>query len=492
MRAQLLHLSGPYRGKTITYHQQKILLGTSIDADIRYPEGLNVAERHADLIFVEEGCAYYLKALEGDVFVNRQQITEIILSPEDLIEIGMDGPKMRFRIRKDGGPSCKPIRQMIRDAREVRGESGLAATTRLVHHDLITDANWKRRITVPTAVVLIVLLAAYLGGSIGSARTAKQQEVLRKEQALAYEKSLAAIHEKMEAFRRQQAGKVSREEVDKLQADLARRATVVDALVQRNAALKKVLNEYSRGVCLIYGVYTFTIEQNNEWVPVVGPDGEPVELEYIGSGFLAHKSGYVVTNRHVAQPWWNNETVESLLLQGMVPEFVQLTAVFPGHSPVAIKPESIRLSEDADVAIFQVEVKNVPVLPLHTGSIEKSRGERVILLGYPTGLNAMLARAETDVVEAIFSEARDTSSLIAELSRRNAITPVITQGALNEVWEKRLVYDAETTSGGSGGPVFGPDGTVIGVNFAITRDFDGSNFGVPIRFAQMLLNQSQP
>ncbi len=53
--------------------------------------------------------------------------------------------------------------------------------------------------------------------------------------------------------------------------------------------------------------------------------------------------------------------------------------------------------------------------------------------------------------------------------------------------ERRLVYDAETTSGGLGGPVFGPDGTVIGINFVITSDFDGSNFGVPIHFARKLL-----
>ena len=77
--------------------------------------------------------------------------------------------------------------------------------------------------------------------------------------------------------------------------------------------------------------------------------------------------------------------------------------------------------------------------------------------------------------------------MIAELAKRDAISPVITQGALNEVKERRLVYDAETTSGGSGGPVFGPDGTVIGINFAMTPDFDGSNFGVPILFAKKLL-----
>jgi len=36
--------------------------------------------------------------------------------------------------------------------------------------------------------------------------------------------------------------------------------------------------------------------------------------------------------------------------------------------------------------------------------------------------------------------------------------------------------------------VFASNGTVVGVNFAVTRDFAGSNFGVPIRFALALLH----
>jgi S1-C subfamily serine protease len=139
------------------------------------------------------------------------------------------------------------------------------------------------------------------------------------------------------------------------------------------------------------------------------------------------------------------------------------------------------------VAVFEAVVEGVPVLPLHEGDVRLWRGERVVVLGYPTGLNAIMARAEPEVITEILAHATDTSSLIAALSDRGVIAPVITQGALNEVLPRRLVYDAETTSGGSGGPVFGPDGTVVGVNFAITRDFDGSNFGVPIRFALPLL-----
>ena len=99
----------------------------------------------------------------------------------------------------------------------------------------------------------------------------------------------------------------------------------------------------------------------------------------------------------------------------------------------------------------------------------------------------LLARAEPDVVTEVLSSARDTAGVISALARKNAITPVITQGALNEVLERKLIYDAGTTSGGSGGPVFGPDGTVIAVNFAMMRDFQASNFGVPIHFAQSLI-----
>ena len=58
---------------------------------------------------------------------------------------------------------------------------------------------------------------------------------------------------------------------------------------------------------------------------------------------------------------------------------------------------------------------------------------------------------------------------------------------LNEVKDRKLVYDVSTASGRSGGPVFGPKGTLIGVNFAITRNLGDSNFGVPIRFARALL-----
>ncbi len=491
MRIQLLHLSGPYRGQTITYATESVLFGTASDADVSYPNGLKVKERHASLTFSEAGCAFHLRAIDGSVFVNHQESREVILEHGDLLEIGHGGPKVRFRIQADDDKPCKPIRLMLHDAREIGGESGPVAATKSLCRDLCTQASWKLKMGLPLFVVAVALGAAYLGGFTGSARTARERDILRERQAIVYQNEITRIDQQLQEFRHEQAGHVSREEVDELRVDLAKRTSVVDELVQRDAALKKVLEVYSRGVCLLHGRFTFKVRQNDTFVPLTGTDGNALELEYIGSGFLASVEGHVITNRHVAEPWWNNKVVAPLIQQGLVPAFVELTATFPGKEPIPVDVSTIRLSEDGvDVAVLHVGVNDAPVLPLFEGKPEAARGGRVVLLGYATGLNAILARAEPEVAAEVLSGATDTGALIAELARRQAISPVITQGALNEVRPRRLVYDAETTSGGSGGPLFGPDGTVIGVNSAITRDFDGSNFGVPIDFASRLLPSS--
>jgi S1-C subfamily serine protease len=55
----------------------------------------------------------------------------------------------------------------------------------------------------------------------------------------------------------------------------------------------------------------------------------------------------------------------------------------------------------------------------------------------------------------------------------------------------KIVYDAQTTSGGSGGPVFNYAGKVIGINYAVLQGFGGSNFGIPAQFAERLLKAAQ-
>jgi S1-C subfamily serine protease len=75
-----------------------------------------------------------------------------------------------------------------------------------------------------------------------------------------------------------------------------------------------------------------------------------------------------------------------------------------------------------------------------------------------------------------------------ELARRKLIRPVITQGHIGEVLPDKIVYDAQTSSGGSGGPLFNNEGKVIGINFAMVREFGGSNFAIPVSYGKSLLN----
>ena len=65
--------------------------------------------------------------------------------------------------------------------------------------------------------------------------------------------------------------------------------------------------------------------------------------------------------------------------------------------------------------------------------------------------------------------------------------PLATRGIVGQVTTASIVYDAETTSGGSGGPVIDLNGRVVAVNMAILPEFGGSNLGVPAADALALI-----
>lgn len=117
-------------------------------------------------------------------------------------------------------------------------------------------------------------------------------------------------------------------------------------------------------------------------------------------------------------------------------------------------------------------------------------GDPVVLIGYPTGIDAILARSSEDALRSIAETTNgDLTAVMGELARRKLVRPVNTQGHIGDVLKDKIIYDAQTTSGGSGGPLFNSSGKVIAVNVAILRDFGGSNFAIPVRYAKRLLTQ---
>ncbi|MHC5062688.1 MAG: trypsin-like peptidase domain-containing protein [Planctomycetota bacterium] len=474
MRVQLLHLSGPLRGNTDTYQPENVLIGTDPDATVKFPEGCGVQPRHAEIAYVEEDCAFYLRRIGGDVFINQKEVQEIILEKGDLIEIGKNGPRARFKVYADPGRVCKPVRLMLDDARDVGKASGVFAFTHSMAKDLLTQATWQLKVGVPLLVLIILLPTAILAGWFGGTQTRED------------------IDELLAELRAQQDELVSREEIEVMRADFATRAARIDRLIASDVALQRIHNVYSRGVCLIHGIYGLKRMQGEviEYLSS-GPAGDPVALEYTGSGFLVTAEGHIATNRHVAVPWEFDQRVSSLLDHGWEPEFQRIMAYFPGHGPIPVLSGETRLRDDRiDVAIIKIEsAEELPVLPLSSAAASASLGQGIAVVGFPTGINALLAKADEDLARSLSGPGSSMTSIIDGLALNGAVSPIITRGALNEVLEGKLVYDAGTTSGGSGGPVFGSEGRVIGVNFAILRGFAGSNFGVPVRYLREIMPQ---
>jgi len=282
---------------------------------------------------------------------------------------------------------------------------------------------------------------------------------------------------------------------------------------QRNTAQDVITSDVA-SVCLLHVAVAFRDKESGARVRYAGinPQGEPlqdsdghpiytiegrgpeVRLDGFGTGFLAGPGGRAITNRHVAQPWWKDDDLSKMIEQGVQPEISSITAYFPGN-PAALHAEIETISSESDLASMQIALNglNRPVLPIDAAKNAAISGQSVISIGYATGLAAILARADEDTVQKIMKDSGgDVAQILDELSRRGFIRPLITQGHIGDVLADKIVFDAQTTHGGSGGPLLNRDGKVIGVTYAILDGFGGSNFGIPIRFSGGLLSAPAP
>jgi DNA-binding response OmpR family regulator/S1-C subfamily serine protease len=271
-----------------------------------------------------------------------------------------------------------------------------------------------------------------------------------------------------------------------------------------------VIRAYAPSVCLIHVSVSFLDGTSRrplryggitpEGEPLKDSDGNPVytlegrapevRADFFGTGFIV-ADGSILTNHHVAQPWWKNDELGTVLQQGFSPAIAEMTAYFPG-APAGVPVTISQISEEADLALLKGDLSSLkrPMLKIDARKEAAISGQPLISLGYATGLSAILARAGEDAVNDIVKvSGGDPKRIVEELVKRKLIRPLITQGHIGDVLSDKIVYDAQTTSGGSGGPLINRDGQVIGVTFAVVRGFGGSNFGVPIRYAQPLLKK---
>ena len=62
---------------------------------------------------------------------------------------------------------------------------------------------------------------------------------------------------------------------------------------------------------------------------------------------------------------------------------------------------------------------------------------------------------------------------------------------MGDVVGDKLIYDAPTAHGASGGPVFNSQGQVIGINAAFIDGFSGGTLGVSVQALRPLIEAAQ-
>jgi DNA-binding response OmpR family regulator len=308
---------------------------------------------------------------------------------------------------------------------------------------------------------------------------------------------------------KQKMAKASPDDAASLQKELAETNARLVRLEHQGEAAQSIIPADVQSVCLLHVAVAFNDEQtgkrlrygglNQDGEPIQDSDGNPVltldgngpevKLDVFGTGFLAGSDGTVITNRHVAEPWWKNDDLSSMTKQGLQPQISVIRAYFPGD-PRAFHTEIQQISQETDLAAMRVDMQGLKrsVLTIETAKGEAMSGQPIILMGYATGLAAILARTDEETAQTILKKSgSDVSQVLDDLAKRNLIRPLITQGHIGDILPDKIVFDAQTTSGGSGGPLFNREGRVIGVTYAVLKGFGGSNFGIPIRFSEPLL-----
>jgi S1-C subfamily serine protease len=228
--------------------------------------------------------------------------------------------------------------------------------------------------------------------------------------------------------------------------------------------------------------------------PALTPEGNGsiAEFDFVGTGFHVG-NGYLLTNRHVVQPWFADERAQSLnsTVRGQ-PRLRKLVAYFPDQpQPLTVKVK--QASQRDDIAVCAIDPKdlpqNIPMLPLEHDAGEVV-GNMVVTMGYPNGPDRLLALLDENEARSVLARYGSVEASLGYLAQTKHIQPLTTQGNITDLDVRKIVYDARTGEGGSGAPLFGPSGRVIGITFAIFTENTASNFAVPVRYAQTLLEKS--
>jgi serine protease Do len=518
-RLMFVYTSGSEKGKTRIFTQPRVTIGASDDSDLRLapeeggvlPEGV-IAEvldqRGIYQLIIHPSIPAFEVAVNGTAVPSDDQKEGYPLHDGDTLHFGhgLSAAGLLFQVMPDNFDLAPAGRR----GNPVELEP-LGASPRVPPHPLtatlfvkeLTSSLWAE---IPRSVKLSVFAtisclafataAVICYGFLTLHRLGNQSELLRSQADAA-------------AARRQQDQdliKQQQKEIDRL-----REVSEETRLFAQN-----ISERYSPGVCLIVGSYSFAeqgsgrplkyesadstggslVDRSGNLLASVDGNGPAVRLEFSGTGFVV-EDGLLATNKHVVEPWTTDQTAEVIMQQGagFRPRLDALMAFFPSsRANFELKVADLSPHQDIALCSFTQTGAALPTLPLGRGDLTSITGEPVVLLGYPTGVDGLLQRIDESERRAILSgQDKSEADVAMGLASRGLIRPLTTTGIVTDAFPGKIVHSAHTTEGGSGGPLFGRDYKVIGINSAILSPTDGgpsfgaSNFAAPINTVTELL-----
>src|SRR5690349_5114879 len=347
------------------------------------------------------------------------------LGTDDVISFPFDGVEFAARIRTQvrGRKPEEELRTMLKYAVQRERYADIAVES------LSGDVERKRRWLIPgilTLSALTVLAAVFIGISTRSSRKATLQ--LRAEIArLTSGQPQGDLLQRAERARGSiEAGprspSATRDSLKAQSEDLRKRVAAADgpdadalkkqlletqnrlALLEKEGNIAEtIVQKYGPSVCLLHVVVQFRDKQSGKSLLVavdangkpqvddkgmaqldIGGAGPVLQVDAFGTGFLARRDGTILTNHHVAEPWWHDEDMKHLLDQGVDPYVSSYEAYFPGKS-AAIQAKLDRISPEADVAALKLETPppaHTQLLELDARNEASVAGEPVVLMGY--------------------------------------------------------------------------------------------------------------
>src|SRR6056297_391128 len=179
------------------------------------------------------------------------------------------------------------------------------------------------------------------------------------------------------------------------------------------------------------------------------PEEQPKYQEGYGSGFIASKDGYIVTNEHV------------------VHNAVEIKVAINGFDE-PVPAELVWAEYDLDLAILKVDVnKELNPIPLGDNTNLKP-GDWVIAIGNPFGLSHTV-----------------TTGVVSALGRPIQIP---SRNGPARTYKNLIQTDAAINPGNSGGPLLNLDGEVIGINTAVSQRGQGIGFAIPVNEVKGYIN----